>query len=224
MDAGAERGSLRRENLGPARWFALLVYASAMPAWFPVALALENRDCLVVGGSSEAAERAAQLTQAGARVQVVAEHPGPELTAVLQQYALVHHARAFAAEDLHGMWLAVLGDRDPDTMQRMGAAAEAERVFFCAIDQPERNTFAHMAQARAGLVCVAITTQGQAPALARRLRQELQRLFDTSRLAAFAEQLAELRRVTPSERRREVLGQAASALAIRGSLEVPPPE
>jgi siroheme synthase (precorrin-2 oxidase/ferrochelatase) len=79
-----------------------------------------------------------------------------------------------------------------------------------------------MAQARAGLLTIAISTSGQAPALGRRLREELERLLVQCGMAAFVERLAELRERTPSVDRRRVLGARVSNVRFTGEIALPP--
>jgi siroheme synthase (precorrin-2 oxidase/ferrochelatase) len=168
---------------------------------FPVALKLVGRACLVVGTGDEARARAAALEAAGAKVTIV--------------------SGAFVPSDLDGMWLAVLTDRDEELATRIARAAEERRVFFCAVDQPEAGSYSHVAIARAGPVFAALGTQGEAPALARRLRELLEELFNAAGLGPFAERLAALRRDTPPERRRDVLNEAVEGVRIDGNLVLP---
>jgi siroheme synthase (precorrin-2 oxidase/ferrochelatase) len=70
-------------------------------------------------------------------------------------------------------------------------------------------------------VFAALGTQGEAPALARRLRELIEELFDGAGLGPFAESLAELRKNTPPERRRDVLNAAVEGVRIEGSLVLP---
>jgi precorrin-2 dehydrogenase/sirohydrochlorin ferrochelatase len=190
---------------------------------FPVALHLEGKACLVVGSNEEAAERARSLSDVGAKVEIVSEKPGLGLSAVISARSLPHHRRAFLPEDLDGKWLAVLTDRDLELGRFMAEEAEARRVLFCATDQPQRNSFSHMAQARAGLVTLAISTGGRAPALGRRLREEFARVLLEAGLRHFAEKVAELRERTPSEQRREVMGDAVANVHFEGHLRLPQP-
>jgi precorrin-2 dehydrogenase/sirohydrochlorin ferrochelatase len=96
------------------------------------------------------------------------------------------------------------------------------RVPFSAIDQPKVSSFLHVALARAGSLIVAISTAGTAPALSRRLREELERILDESGLATFVDRLSALRRKTPSTERRQVLGEAVAGVRFNGKLELPP--
>jgi siroheme synthase (precorrin-2 oxidase/ferrochelatase) len=168
--------------------------------WLPVALRLEGRRCLVVGRNEDAAARARTLGEAGASVL---------------------HAREFVPADLEGTWLVVLTEREPELAERMQRECDARRIFFCAVDEPKVGSFAHLALARAGTVTAAIGTNGEAPALARRLRELLQELFDRAGLAAFAARHAELRRATASERRRDVLGDDVRDVRLEGELVLP---
>jgi precorrin-2 dehydrogenase / sirohydrochlorin ferrochelatase len=168
--------------------------------WFPVALKLEGRRCLVVGTGEEAQSRARSLADAGAVVVTVS---------------------GFSPSDLDGVWLAVLADRDVALAERLDRECAARRIFFAAVDEPRFGSYSHLALARAGSVVAAIGTNGEAPALARRLREIFQGLFERAGLARFAERHAELRRKTPPERRREVLGADVRDVRLEGELLVP---
>lgn len=187
---------------------------------FPVALVLEGRACLVVGSGAEATSRTRALLDAHALPSVVSNAPSPELRALASSGEIELHERQFQDSDLNEKWLAVLVDEDPVLAARLAELAEAKRIFFCAVDQPEHNSYAHMAQARAGLLTIAISTAGQAPALGRRLREELERLLAESQMSAFVAELAALRARTPSAERRSVLGAAVSGVHFTGQLEL----
>ncbi len=187
---------------------------------FPIALLLKGRACLVVGSGPEALNRTRALLDAQAHPTVVSAAPDAAVRALASSGLIELHERDFIASDLHGKWLAVLVDAAPELAARMAQEAEAERVFFCAVDQPQHNSYAHMAQARAGLLTIAISTAGQAPALGRRLREELQRLLMAANVSDFVDQLAALRRITPSSERRRVLGEAVAGVHFSGELKL----
>ena len=192
---------------------------SAKPV-FPIALLLEGRACLVVGSGPELTSRTRALLDAHARPSVVSPAPSDEIRALAQSGQIDLHEREFSDADLNDKCLAVLVDGNAELAARMAKLAEAARVLFCAVDQPEHNSYAHMAQARAGLLTIAISTAGQAPALGRRLREELEQLLTRSNMAAFVEALAELRARTPSAERRKVLGAAVAGVHFNGELEL----
>lgn len=187
---------------------------------FPIALLLKGRACLVVGSSSEVTSRTRDLLAAGACPTIVSSAPNEAIRALARSGSIALHERDFVDGDLKGKWLAVLVDDDAALAARMASLAEVERVFFCAVDQPQHNSYAHMAQARAGLLTIAISTAGQAPALGRRLREELERLLVAAKMSDFVEKLAALRQSTPSSERRKVLGDAVAGVHFSGELKL----
>ncbi|MEI9948986.1 MAG: NAD(P)-dependent oxidoreductase [Pseudomonadota bacterium] len=189
-------------------------------AVFPIALLLKDRACLVVGSGAELTSRTQALLEVRARPTVISNAPNEAIRALAAAGSVVLHERDFMDSDLNGKWLAVLVDENRTLAARMARIAEVERVFFCAVDQPEHNSYAHMAQARAGLLTIAISTAGQAPALGRRLREELERLLAAANMSAFVDKLAALRQITPSSERRKVLGEAVSGVHFSGELKL----
>jgi siroheme synthase (precorrin-2 oxidase/ferrochelatase) len=65
-------------------------------------------------------------------------------------------------------------------------------------------------------VTVAISTSGRVPALSRKLKDELERVFSEAGLATFAAELSELREQTPRHRRREILDRALAGVRLMG--------
>ena len=191
------------------------------PDVFVAGLRLSGRPCLLVGSGLEVERRATALLAAGAVLRVVSERPSDALASLGASGTVELLARPFEESDLDGMWLAVLTDLDRALASRLFEATAARRLFFCAVDQPDFCTFSHLALARSGDVTLAVSTNGRAPALARRLREELERLLAESRLGPFVERLAELRERTPSAARATVLGRAVARLRFTGLLEVP---
>jgi siroheme synthase-like protein len=183
---------------------------------FPVALHLENKTCLVIGNGDEAARRARALLEAGARVRLVSPQPESAVVALLERDRVEHLREAYRAAHLDEAWLAVLADRDDELTARVGADCEARRIFFCAVDQPGYNTFAHVGIARAGSLTVTIGTEGRAPGLARRLKQELERVFAESNLAATVERIATARENARPEERASVTNRLAARIRLTG--------
>ncbi|HET9929820.1 MAG TPA: NAD(P)-dependent oxidoreductase [Polyangiaceae bacterium] len=189
---------------------------------FPLALHLDDKPCLVVGSDVEARDRAAALRDAGALVEIIAQTPCPELVELAATRSVRLEQREFSPDDLNGKWLAVLVDRNNELGARLAALCDDRRILFCAVDQQQKNSFSHMALVRRGVITIAISTMGRVPALGRRLREELERVFDESGLAAFADRLAALRDATPPEKRRTVLGEVTRAVRFEGRLKLEP--
>lgn len=187
------------------------------PHGYPLNLLLDDRKCLVVGGGAEAALRTGNLLEAGARVLLVGEEATPGLE-LLTSPRLRIEQRPFEERDLDDAWLVVQASQDAALAERIGGACAARRIFFCAIDQPEHSSYSHLALTRAGSLTLAIGTEGRAPSLGRRLREEFSRVLSEAGAADEVERLAALRAATPASQRREVLGRAVADVHLTGAL------
>jgi len=138
-------------------------------ALFPVFLKLAGRRVVVVGAGAVALGKARSLIEAGARLTVVAPEVRPELEAL--DVTLVR--RAFEPGDLDGAWL-VVAAAPAEVNRAVRAAAEARGVFVNAVDHPETcSAYAGGVLTRGG-VTIAVSSGGEAPALAGMLREALE--------------------------------------------------
>lgn len=188
---------------------------------FLAALDLRDKPVVVIGSGEEARSRAEAFVTAGALISLIVPAPDPELESWAQRCAIETTVREPQASDLSGKWLAVLTDRNPDRAARFGQLARQAGVFFCAIDQPEWNSFSHVAIVRAGSLQLGISSGGRAPAVAAGLRREFARIFTEADLASFVERFADLRdRLDPSQRIQRLRSLAAE-IRLMGSLNLP---
>jgi siroheme synthase-like protein len=177
----------------------------------PVFLKLGGRRVLVVGGGPVAASKLASLRQAGADLVVVAPDVHPSILAA----GVRVEERRFEPADLEGVWL-VVAAATPQVNADVAREAERRRVFVNAVDDPP-NASAYLGGVvrRAG-VTIAISTDGEAPALAGALREGIDALLptDLDRWAACARGLrADWKREhVPMADRRPLLIEALKAL------------
>jgi uroporphyrin-III C-methyltransferase/precorrin-2 dehydrogenase/sirohydrochlorin ferrochelatase len=127
---------------------------------YPLALRLEGRRVLVVGGGAVATRRVPGLLAAGAEVVLVS----PELTPALRAHSdagrIAWTARRFEPSDLDGAWLAQVAVDDPAAAAEVSAAAEERRIFCVRADDRDAATAWTPAVTRHGPVTVAVTDGG----------------------------------------------------------------
>ena len=127
---------------------------------YPLALRLDGRRVLVVGGGAVATRRMPALLAAGALVEVVS----PVLTPALRAYAdagrLTWHERRFEPSDVEGAWLVSVAVDDTVAAEQVSAAAEERRVFCVRADDREAATAWTPAVTRHDQVTVAVTDGG----------------------------------------------------------------
>lgn len=174
--------------------------------FLPIVLDVAGRRCAVVGGGAVAAAKARQLLDLGARILLVAAAPGPGLRSLLLSEAVEHRHR-YAAGDLDGAFL-VFAEPDADDLESVWRDAEARGIAMNVMDDVPHCSFLVPAIVRRGDLLVAISTSGRAPALAVRLRQDLEARLGP-RYARFLELAGRLRgplarRVADADRRKEL--------------------
>ena len=127
---------------------------------YPLALRLDGRRVLMVGGGAVATRRAPALLAAGALVEVVS----PELTPALRAHAdagrLTWHERAFVPSDVDGAWLVQVAVDDAAAAAQVSVAADERRVFCVRADDRDAATAWTPAVTRHGNVTVAVTDDG----------------------------------------------------------------
>jgi siroheme synthase-like protein len=162
---------------------------------YPVALLLQDRACLVVGGGNIAKRKAQGLLAAGARVHVVAKEVLPPMRELAMQ-AVAGLAgieeRPYRRGEVAGYWLAVAATGDSAVNQAVYEDGEAAKVWVNSADDPASCSFILPAVARQGPVSVAVSTSGYSPALASWLKSHAAEHMGPE-LAELAELLAEAR-------------------------------
>ncbi len=145
-----------------------------MSAYYPLFLDVKGRRCVIVGGGHEAERKAAELAGYGASVTVV----GPHATAGLQEMArrgvVDWVAKEYETGDLDGAFLAIAENDNPNRYKQVAWEAQQRGVLLNVVDVTHLCTFIAPAVVRRGAVTIAISTSGLSPALARRLREELE--------------------------------------------------
>lgn len=178
---------------------------------FPIFLRLEGRPVLLVGGGRVATTKLEGLLNGGAQVTVVA----PEIRSDLEQEGVTLVKREFQASDLDGMWFAVAAATHPVNRQ-VADAAEERRIFVNAVDDPASASAYAGGVFRRGSMTVAISTNGDAPALAGLLREGLETLVpeEIETWLELSRAQARLWRESgiPMEKRRPLLLEALNSL------------
>ena len=195
-------------------------------AGFQLSLDVKGRSCLVLGGGEEASEKVCRLLDAGARVTVISPTLNEPLRKLTASAKILHRGRRFRSTDTDGIVLVIntLQD-DSEFSKSLLELARKERFLLWSIDQPDASNVIMPAVVSRGHLRVAISTSGAAPALASRLRQDLEQVFGDD-VPPFLEWLAVLRDETKAgepdaERRRALLREAVEGFKLVGHIEYP---
>ena len=140
---------------------------------FPIFLKLFGRPCLVVGAGTIAAPKIDSLLRSGAKLTVVSPRATPEVDARAQTGEFDWHQRAFTESDLEGMFLVVTATDVKAVNHAVAEAARTRQVLCNSVDDPPDCDFFYPSVVRRGDLQIAISTAGKSPALAQRLREEV---------------------------------------------------
>jgi precorrin-2 dehydrogenase / sirohydrochlorin ferrochelatase len=147
-------------------------------ALFPVFIKLEHRPCLVVGAGEIAKAKIASLLEAGARVLVVAPDAAAEVRTLAASNRITWKRRKYQGSDLDGAFLVIAATSDGAVNHSVFAQARRRGILCNAVDDPPNCDFYFPAVVRRGDLQVAISTTGQSPAFAQKLRRALESAFD----------------------------------------------
>lgn len=156
---------------------------------FPLFLELEGRRVVVVGGGAVGARKARELLAAHADVVVVDPHPGSDIVRFAEEGRVVLRRRAFEVEDLEGAWLTIAATEERATNAAVAEAASARRIFCNAVDDPPNSSAYFASTVRRPPLTIAISSNGEAPALARLLRELIEQILPEQEWVARAKEL-----------------------------------
>jgi len=189
-------------------------------------LKLSARPCLVVGAGTIGESKITSLLEAGAKISVVAL----EATSQVQNWArskeITWNQRPFQPDDLEGKFLVVAATSSTELHERIFEEATKRGVLCNTVDVPLLCDFYYPAVVQRGALQIAISTSGQSPALAQRLRKQLEEQFGPEYedwLAHLGQAREKLHSATlDSEERKRLLHEDASEEAFESFRRIHP--
>lgn len=146
-------------------------------ALFPIFLKLTGRPCTVIGGGNLAESKVESLLAASGKVTVIAPEASRRLAELAEAGEVTWHRREYARGDLAGQFLVVAATNKPEVNRAVFAEAESSGVLINSVDDPPFCDFYFPSVVRRGDLQIAISTAGASPALAQRLRKEINALL-----------------------------------------------
>lgn len=160
--------------------------------YYPLFLEISGRRCIVVGGGNVAERKVERLLACGARVEVVGKALTPELEELKRAGAICHRDADYDGAHISGAFL-VIGATDNDEVnERTARDARALGIPVNIVDDPARCDFILPSLVERGDLTIAVSTGGKSPALAKKLRRELEEAYGPE-YAVLLEIMGELR-------------------------------
>lgn len=179
----------------------------------PIFLKLAQRPCLLIGAGEVALQKIPALLNAEARLRVIAPQVHPEIAALAQRGRVELERREYRSGDLDSAFLVVAATNDTRTNAAIYTDAVARNILCNSVDDPPNCDFYFGSIVTRGDLQIAISTAGESPALAQRLRHEIDEQLPAD-LGPWLHDLGEQRReilaaYEPSEDRKLLLHQLA---------------
>jgi siroheme synthase-like protein len=159
----------------------------------PIFVKLVGRPCLLVGGGEIALQKIPSLLAAEAQLRVIAPRIRPEIAALASQGRIEVIRREFSDSDLDSVFLVVAATDDPEANAAVYRGAVARNILCNSVDDPPHCDFYFGSIVRRGDLQIAISTAGESPALAQRLRREIDEQLPSD-LGPWLRNLGDLRR------------------------------
>ncbi|MDN3514441.1 MAG: bifunctional precorrin-2 dehydrogenase/sirohydrochlorin ferrochelatase [Candidatus Brocadia sp.] len=170
-----------------------------MAKHYPVFLNIQDKKCVVVGGGNVAWRKVCSLKEAGARVTVVSPEFCPELE---KETGVERIQQKYDTGLLKGAALVVASTDDGEVNKKVYYDAIESGILVNVVDKPEFCSFIVPASVMRGDLCISISTGGASPALARNIREYLEKQFGDE-YGEFTKLLSEMRRKVLSEIKEE---------------------
>jgi len=160
-------------------------------SYYPVLLNIQGKKCLVVGGGKVALRKVKALLEHGANIEIVSPDFCPELEQLAQEGAIKATHRDYKPEDLEDAFITIAATDDNKINESVSAGARRVGIPVNVVDDPNSSDFIAPSYFRRGDIIVAVSTSGRSPALARKIRSELERDFqpEYAQLALLADEV-----------------------------------
>ncbi len=159
----------------------------------PIFLKLEGRPALLVGAGTVALDKIGSLLKTGVRLRVIAPHARQEIRQLAAEGKLQWLQRPFDPADMDGNFIVIAATDDPAVNAAVYREALERNILCNSVDDIPNCDFFFGSVVRRGDLQIAISTAGESPAFAQRLRREIDQQLPND-LGPWLENLGQLRR------------------------------
>jgi siroheme synthase-like protein len=143
--------------------------------YYPIFIDLEDRDVVIIGGGNVCARKSESLMKYGPRLTVVAPEATGEIEAWAAAGKLVLRRKTYEASDLDGAHIVIASTDVQAINEQVAADCRARRIPVNVVDVTPLCEFILPAVVERGSIQIAVSTGGRSPAIARTLKEDLQK-------------------------------------------------
>lgn len=145
--------------------------------YYPIFLDLDNRKVIVVGGGEVAERKIKNLLHYGCKIYISSPHLSPHLKQLVAEHKI--HQISYESLDMYmdDAFMVIAATDDPEVNTQIASQAKERGVLVNAVDQPKDCNFIMPSIVKRGDLQIAISTAGKSPALAKKIRKEMDSMF-----------------------------------------------
>ena len=141
---------------------------------YPINLDLTGRNCAVIGGGAVAERKTNSLLEAGACVTIFSPELTKRLISLCESKKIVHVPRPYQSGDIENFFVVICATDNKVVNEAVAREAREKGSLVNVADAPELCDFTVPSTIVRGDLIITISTGGQSPALAKKLRLELE--------------------------------------------------
>jgi precorrin-2 dehydrogenase/sirohydrochlorin ferrochelatase len=146
-------------------------------SYYPIAVDLQDKKVVVVGGGTVAKRKIDALLQCGADVYIISRELTSGLKRLLEDGKVKLIGRRLVNAYFRGAFLIIASTDDPAFNRKVSTFAKKMGIPVNVVDQPADSDFIVPSVVRRGDLLIAVSTSGKSPAMAKRIRERLGRQF-----------------------------------------------
>ncbi|HDZ77145.1 MAG TPA: bifunctional precorrin-2 dehydrogenase/sirohydrochlorin ferrochelatase [Candidatus Omnitrophica bacterium] len=150
-----------------------------MPKYYPVNLNLENKKCLVVGGGVVAERKVKRLLECHAKVLVVSPKVTLTLRYLIKNRKILYRQSHINLRDINKAFVVISATGDRRINHLVSLYCRKHGILVNVVDSPDECNFVLPSILRRGNLCLAVSTDGISPALAKQIRLKLEKEIGT---------------------------------------------
>jgi precorrin-2 dehydrogenase/sirohydrochlorin ferrochelatase len=170
-------------------------------SFFPAYFSLKNREILLVGGGFIALEKLEKLVDFTNNITIITRETTDDFLGFATKHGISIEKRSYKKGDIDGYDIVIVATDTVEIHKEIYEESRSSRILVNSVDNTAYCDFIFPSYVKKGDLTISISTGGASPALAKRLRQYIEKLIP-SNIVEFLQEMRKLRKTMPKGRER----------------------
>ncbi|MBW2005730.1 MAG: bifunctional precorrin-2 dehydrogenase/sirohydrochlorin ferrochelatase [Deltaproteobacteria bacterium] len=145
--------------------------------YYPIFLDLNHQNVVVVGGGDVAERKIKNLLTYGCKIYISSPHLTPHLKQLAAKKTILHIPYESLDTYMDDTFMVIAATDDTEVNSKIASQAKKHGLLINTVDQPKDCNFIMPSIVKRGNFQIAISTAGKSPALAKKIRKNLENTF-----------------------------------------------